>query len=289
MQSRVGGRNHSVLEETLAAAKASSPRDSESASSRLDQAPLICVTETSTRLVSLLDPASVGAEKFRVLAIRLKKLQEESPLKKLLITSSIKGEGKSVISANLALALARRQRTLLIDGDLRQSGLRELLALGGLPGLGDWWRGSEDILGLVRRVPDLPLWCLPAGSAVEQPLEILQSQRLSEMLSEITAWFDWVIIDSPPLLPVADPGVWATHVDGALLVVRQEKTPKKVLNKSVESMDNLKLLGVVINEWEDRSHQHYANAGYGPITNARNSKLSVRKTSSLPSPLGSQE
>lgn len=210
----------------------------------------------SSRLAAMFDERSVGAEKFRVLASRLQYLRKQSPIKKVLVTSTIKGEGKSVISANLAVSLGRRHKTLLIDGDLRQSGLAHLLGSHDLPGLADWWRESAGITPFVRRVGSFKLSLLPAGLSASQPLEMLQSQRISEMLNEIAEAFDWVIIDAPPLI-LADPNLWATLSDGTLLVVRPGKTPKRLLRKSLESIENLKLIGIVMNGSEDAEHRYY--------------------------------
>jgi capsular exopolysaccharide synthesis family protein len=223
----------------------------------LDQAPQLSSPKVPERVVALAHPDSLAAEKFRVLAMRLRTLQKLRQLKKLLITSALKGDGKSVISANLAATLACRQKTLLIDGDLHQSGLKDVLAAEPLPGLTDWWQGSAPISRFLHRVPELSLWYLPAGLAAERPLDILQSTRMAELLAQIAGWFDWVIIDSPPLVPVADSTVWATQVDGTLLVVRQGKTAKKLLQETLESVENLKLLGIVMNASDDTHPRYY--------------------------------
>lgn len=224
----------------------------------LNDPPGVCVdVPAHPRLVAMMEKESVGAEKFRVLAARLQYFRKQRQLKKVVITSTIKGEGKSVVSANLAITLARRHRTLLIDGDLRQSGLAELLATHGLPGMTEWWQDTADVSEYMRRINALPLWYLPAGEAMAQPLEILQSQRTAEMLAQLAEWFEWVIIDSPPLAAVADPNLWATHADGTLFVVEQGKTPKKLLQKTLESVENLKLVGVVMNGSQDADHQYY--------------------------------
>jgi capsular exopolysaccharide synthesis family protein len=240
---------------------AASPRvlqDLDSTLTELNEPPGIAVDIPAVaRLVAIMEKESVGAEKFRVLATRLQYFKKQRQLKNVVITSTIKGEGKSLVSANLAMTLARRQRTLLIDGDLRQSGLRELLNLQGLAGMTEWWREPVDISEFFLRAGALALWILPAGEVMEQPLEILQSRRISEMLSRVAEWFEWVIIDSPPLAAVADPNVWATQGDGTLLVVEQGKTPKKLLQKTLESVENLKLVGVVMNRAQDRDHQYY--------------------------------
>lgn len=223
-----------------------------------DRLPKASVTAPpSPRLVAMFDESSVGAEKFRVLAARLQYLQQQQPLKKLVVTSTIKGEGKSVVSANLAVTIARRHKTLLIDGDLRQSGLADMFGSGRLPGLTDWWQESTGITRFLRRVETLKLWHLPAGQAAAQPLEILQSQRTSEMLNQISGLFDWVIIDAPPLIPVADPNLWATQSDGTLLVVKQGKTPKRLLQKSLDGIENLKLIGIVVNASREADSQYY--------------------------------
>ncbi|PYY19649.1 MAG: hypothetical protein DMG60_03370 [Acidobacteria bacterium] len=224
----------------------------------LEQLPSIGAVLCPKRLPSLTEPGSAGAQQFRTLAIRLQRFQKAQHLKRLLITSSMKGEGKSVTSANLAVALARRQKTMLIDGDLYQSGLREVLGSGSQPGLKDWWRGSQSIFSFLRRLDGLQLWYLSAGNANEQPIDIVQSPRLSEMLNEVSVHFEWVIIDSPPLLPVADSSVWATQTDGALLIVKHGITPKVLLQKALQT-DNLKLLGIVANEWEDTSQEYYSH------------------------------
>lgn len=233
------------------------------------------------RLVAVVAPASVGAEKFRMLVVRLQHLRERQSLQRLVITSAVKGEGKSVVSANLAVTCAHRQRTLLIDGDLRQSGLADLFGSRDLPGLTDWWHGGGEISDFLKRIASTPLWYLPAGTGPAHALEILQSPRVAEMLLRLTGWFSWIIIDSPPLLPVADPNVWVTNADGALLVVRQGRTPKRLLVKALEDAGGMKLLGVVVNASQDVGHHHYAQY-YGNAPRHRAS--SSRQFSQIASP-----
>lgn len=231
----------------------------------LDRARPIEMVVRPRGLVMLTDQGSPGTEKFRSLAIRLKNFQKRQGLKKLLVTSSVKGEGKSVISANTAVALAQTQRTLLIDCDLHQSGLRDVLGIHGQPGLADWWKQREPITNFLRRMESHSLWYLSAGHSSEPPLEILQSQPFSEMLNHVSRWFDWVILDSPPLLPVTDSSLLAGQVDGTLLVVRQANTPKPLLKEALKT-ENLKLVGIVANEWQSSSERYYMQyyKGYVP-------------------------
>jgi protein-tyrosine kinase len=226
----------------------------------LDRLPSIRVEALpERRLVALADERSIGAERIRMLGARLRRLQQQHPVKTLLITSSIKDEGKSILSANIAFSLAKtKQRVLLIDGDFHQGSLAKLLGTSETPGLTGWWRTPDSILSYVRQVNALPLWFLAAGDPSEQAAEILQSAKFSEMLAHVANSFDWVIIDSPPFAPLADSGIWVGLADAALLVVRLGKTPKKVLGKVLDSIDNRKLLGVVLNECSDPHLNYYA-------------------------------
>ena len=226
----------------------------------LDQVPAFSIRALPEhRLVVRTDEHSLGAEKIRVLSTRLRNLQQRRGLKKVLITSSISDEGKSVISANLGLTMAMRGRrkTLLIGGDFRRPSLAKIFGISELPGVTDWWRGEESIWGYLRRVEGLPFWLLTAGDGVEQPLEILQSERFSKLMAQFGEWFDCVIIDSPPLLPMADSGVWMNLVDGVLLVVRAGRTPKRLMQKTINSIEKGKLLGIVMNVASEAQQHHY--------------------------------
>lgn len=253
--------------ETVAQAPTPSPAPASSESPRnvdgvsgLDQVPSFSIrTLPEHRLVVMTDEHSLAAEKIRVLSTRLRNLQQRRGLKKVLITSSISEEGKSVISANLALTVAMRGRknTLLIGGDFRRPMLGKLFGVSEVPGVAEWWRGGESICGYLRRVEGLPLWLLPAGDGLEQPLEILQSERFSKLMAQLGEWFDCVIVDSPPLFPMADSGVWMNLVDGVLLVARAGRTPKRLMQKTVESVEKGKLLGIVMNGATEGQQQHY--------------------------------
>ena len=172
-----------------------------------------------SKLICLTAPESLGAEKFRFLGVRLRQLQHTRPLKKLLITSMIPEEGKSTVAANLATILARKQqpKILLLDGDLRRPSLSKQFGLGRLPGLSEWLHGEPRPITHIYRLEGPNLWFLPAGHPPENPLELMQSGRLSKLMEQLAAWFDWIIIDSPPVLPLADTSVWARLADGILL------------------------------------------------------------------------
>jgi len=201
----------------------------ESSPTPFDQLPsLQVVVSPQSRLVCLVDRESMAAEKFRFLGIRLRQLRQNRPLKKILITSSIPQEGKSMVAANLACTLARRQqqKTLLLDGDLRRPALSQMFGLGKLPGLCDWLQGEPGPMRNIYRLEGPGCWFLPAGSSPRNPLELMQSSRLAALMDQLTAWFDWIVIDSPPVLPLGDTSIWTRLADGVLVVTRQGATKK---------------------------------------------------------------
>ena len=211
------------------------------------------------RLVAVSDRLSLGAEKFRILSARLKHAQQRRPIKKVLITSAIRAEGKTMIAANLGITLAQqRQKVLLIDGDLHQPQLGVLMGVRSRPGLGDWWRQQRQIADFMCRAEGLPLWLLPAGAQLDEPLTMLQSSEIAQLIANIGGWFDWMIIDSPPLAPLADAGVWSNLADSVLLVSRQGVTPKKVLEDNLSTLDKAKILGVVLNDADSSEHRYYS-------------------------------
>lgn len=216
-------------------------------------------TSSESLVVAMLSDNSLGAEKFRMLSTRLRHLQQGQSLKKVVLTSSGTGEGKSLIAANLAATLARSQRVLLLEGDMRRPTLSRLFGLGDLKGLSDYLADAEPISQVVYRLEPLQLYLLPAGNVAKDPMQLLESPRLAELMKDLTTSFDWIIIDSPPLLPLADTSVWARLADGLLLVVRGDQTSKALLQKSVESM-NGSLLGIVLNEFPEQDQQRYTQS-----------------------------
>jgi capsular exopolysaccharide synthesis family protein len=218
-----------------------------------------------SRMVALTSKESLGAEKFRFLGVRLRQLQQVRKLKKVLITSTIPEEGKSVVSANLAVTLARKkqQKILLIDGDLRRPVLARQFGLSRLAGLSEWLQGGTHPMENIYQLDGPGFWLLPAGRAPENPLELMQSGRLSELMEQLGQQFDWILIDSPPVLPLADTSVWTRLADGVLLVAREGKTEKRQLQRGLEALDQTKLLGVVLNSSTNTDHSNYYQR-YGP-------------------------
>lgn len=202
-----------------------------------------------SRLVCLTDKEDPTAEAIRLLGVRLRDLRRIRPLKKLLITSTIPQEGKSTISANLAcaLALSSDEKVLLVEGDLRRPSLPRMFGIGVTSGVPECVKDEGRQLTGIYRLESAGIWILPAGETLTNPLELLQSHQLQSVMERLTAYFDWIIIDSPPVLPLADTSIWMRMADGVLLITRQGTTQKRQLQKGLEALDQKKLLGALLN------------------------------------------
>jgi capsular exopolysaccharide synthesis family protein len=198
--------------------------------------------------VDLAAPAAVR-EQFRTLRSRLYQIRDKQPLRSVLVTSSLPGEGKTFVANNLAHALARQQncRVLLIDADLRRPDLHSGFGAPTSPGLAEYLKGEVSELMVIQR--GLPEYlCLVAGGAKSQnPAELIANGRLKSLLDTIGPVFDWVIVDSPPTLPVSDALMLAELCDGVLTVVRAAQTGFDSAQKSCQQLREKNLLGVALN------------------------------------------
>jgi capsular exopolysaccharide synthesis family protein len=229
---------------------------------RPDQPPNFHSTELSlpahSNLVCLASLESFAAEKFRYLATRLRHMQQKRPFKRLVITSSVSGEGKSMVAGNLACALGRgRQQVLLLEGDLRRPSLAQQLGLSGLPGLSQGLQGEANPLDGVYRLEGAGFCVLLAGNAHSNPLEFMQPERLSPLMDELSSGFDWVVIDSPPVLPLADTSIWMRLADAVLLITRPGVTTQQQLRRTLEAIEPSKLLGAVVNASAEPTSSSY--------------------------------
>jgi capsular exopolysaccharide synthesis family protein len=222
-----------------------------------------------SRLVSLTDSGSPAAEAFRLLGVRLRNLRRDRALKKVLITSTIPQEGKSMVAANLActLALKTKQRILILEGDVRRPSLSQMFGIGKNTGLCEWLESDRSLTDCIYHLEGPDLWILPSGSAPSNALELLQSGKLSSLMDQLTAWFDWIIIDTPPVLPLADTSVWMRLVDGILLTTRQGTTEKRQLQRGLEAIEPTKLIGALVNSSKNAAASDYY---YTPATIRQN-------------------
>ena len=232
-----------------------------SAADILSAAPVLYPSPAAEgRLVCLTEQGSMGAEKFRVLGLRLRHMREKRKLRRIVVTSSIPQEGKSVIAANLALNQSRSKvlKTVLLDGDLRRPTQATRLGFNGnLPGLSDCLRGERNPSEIVYKLDGSGLWFVPAGLPPGNPIDLMQSGRLPDILEQFETFFDWIIIDTPPIFPLADTPLWMKLADGVLLVAREGVSEKKMLGKAVEVVDRSTLLGVIVNSCNGTGQKYY--------------------------------
>jgi protein-tyrosine kinase len=195
------------------------------------------------------DDSVRGTEEFRTLRSRLYHAREKMPLKKVLVTSALPKEGKSFTAANLAQVLVRQhgRRVLLIDADLRGPRLHMMLGTTSAPGLVDYLQGDCDEFSIMQRGPMENLFFIPSGQETSNPAEMVSNGRLKTLLQRVEALFDWIIIDSPPAVPVSDAGVLAKACDGVLLVVRSNTTPVDMARRARQEFPEDSLVGIVLN------------------------------------------
>jgi protein-tyrosine kinase len=216
-----------------------------------------CQPRAEERVLTSGEFPSSAQESFRVLCQRLLQVREQRRLQTLLVTSPVPHEGKTVVTINLAATLARSSpAVLLVDADLRHPGLP---ALGITPGngLADYLAGQIELTKAIRRVDPLGFYYMSAGVASTNPSELLQKPALQEFISRAAAAFDWVIFDSPSINLFADPRHLAMLVDGVLLVVRENVTPKELAEKSLAALEKAFVVGLVLNASTRSPYAHY--------------------------------
>jgi capsular exopolysaccharide synthesis family protein len=187
-------------------------------------------------------------EQYRKLGAALHEAQVENGLRALLCTSALMGEGKTVTACNLALTLSKSygRRVLLIDADLRRPQIHTMFGIPNTVGLGDALTASEDTKLAVQQItPHLSV--ITAGTATSDPMTGLISERLRQVIAQASNRFDWVIIDTPPVLIVPDARVLVSIVDAVLLVVRAGSTPFRTVLRAVELIKRDRIFGTVLN------------------------------------------
>ena len=218
------------------------------------------------RLVAALAQQGPAAERYRMLRTRIKRAENGRSVRAILITSPAKGDGKSLTAANLALTMAQEahQRVLLLDADFRRPSVAQLFGLPEGPGLSEVLIGATDLDAALVRLEEQHLTVLPAGAPAAQPAELLGSTAMRRILETLRGQFDRIVIDMPPVGPLADVHVLAPVVDGVLMVVRAGMTQKPAIERALSGLDMGKVLGLVLNAAED-TKDGYGEGGYGYI------------------------
>ncbi len=231
--------------------------------------------DLSTMLFMNGNDARKGTEEYRTLRSRLYDLRERTNLKTLLVTSALPREGKSFTASNLAQVLARQhgRRVLLIDADLRGPRLHLMLGTTSGPGLSDYLQGQSDEYSIIQRGPFENLFFIPSGAEIQDPAELVGNGKLKLLVQRVEALFDWIVVDSPPAIPVSDASVLAKACDGVILVVRSNSTPTDVARKARQEFPEQSLIGVVLNgtNIDEDSYSRYYYETYDKKTSAAKS------------------
>jgi capsular exopolysaccharide synthesis family protein len=219
-------------------------------------------------LVMFHDPAGYRAEQVRALRNRLVALNPDGEPKTLVVTSAVRGEGKSVAALNLAMALAEleRHQVVLVEADLRRPSCERYLNLNPAPGLADVLQGRVPLDRALRPAGYRRLMLLGAGTAVQNPAEVLGASRLDELFQRLKEQFQYVVVDTPPVLPSTDAGVVASRADGTLLVVRIERSLKKQSREALRTIQDMggNVLGTFVTELRGQDPDSDRRLAYEP-------------------------
>jgi capsular exopolysaccharide synthesis family protein len=226
-----------------------------------------------------------GVEQFRSLRSRIYQARYEGPIKTILISSGMPSEGKSFVAANLAMSLARNSVTniLLIDGDLRRPTLHNLLGAPNQPGLTEYLMGEAALRDIMQRDHSLKavetagessvsnLTFIPAGNCGDNSSELVAHHRMDELIATLSPHFDWILIDSPPVLAVTDAVELSRVADGVLLIARGARTPFDVAQRTQTTFSKSRILGFVLNDVKEMPKRGYNYYDYyrGPEANIR--------------------
>jgi succinoglycan biosynthesis transport protein ExoP len=242
----------------------------------LERSPLVTIPQysigqkdTDRHLIAVEEPNSIVTEQYRILSTKIADLQQEKAQKIFAISSSLPGDGKTITALNLAVVMARDfgKRTLLLEGDFKAPTISRYLKADLESSLIDLLTSATDLRSTVIPVADtlIPfaddnLAVLPVLKGVQNSSGLLSSQQLKELLAMLKEQYDCILIDTPPVLPLSDMNIFETVVDGIIMVVRAEKTPKDALLQALDALATDKLVGIVLNDAKLSfpGYHHYA-------------------------------
>jgi capsular exopolysaccharide synthesis family protein len=215
-------------------------------------------------LVSLLAPTSFAAEQYRAVRLALETLHRERGTRVIGVASPARGEGRTMTAINLAGALAQAPdaRVVLVEADLRHPSIAQYLGLPPGRGLSGYLLDARTTLdGVLERPSSIAFTVLTAGSASSMPYELLKSPRLTALIGELRERFDYVLLDTPSALPFPDVGILRDLVDGFVVVVRANRTPRERLLDSVNVLGRQRALGLIFNDDEGTAVPTFAENG----------------------------
>ena len=216
------------------------------------------------RLVSITHPNSGYCEEYRSLRTHVLHKSQRQKLQSIVVASVNPSEGKSVTALNLAWMLAQTDgiKCLIIDSDLRMPSLADYLGIETDKGLSDVLAGTATLVESIVRLEPSGLYILPGGEARLDVAELISGPRFKEILREARGMFDYIIVDAPPLGIFTDATVLINQADGAILVVRANRTKYSAIDRILDPLPKERLLGVVLNQSEDVLQESHYNYGY---------------------------
>jgi len=219
----------------------------------------------------------LGTEEFRRLRTKLQHARDKQPLKTILLTSAMPGEGKTFITVNLAqtITMQRQSRVLVIDADFRKPQMHAQLRVPNENGLSDFLEGRCNVAQAIKRIAGSGLEYIVGGRLSMRPAELAGSLRFAELLKQVADEYEWVLVDSPPVLPVSDAAVIARYCDAALLVISSGQTRGDLAQAAQRELQDANLLGVVLNRaargssYKNYHYYHYAYGGQSKNVSVR--------------------
>jgi protein-tyrosine kinase len=236
---------------------------------------------TDSLLIDVARPHEAPMEEFRTLRTRLNHMKTLQPIHTVVITSPSPAEGKSLSAANLALVQAHLagNTTLLADFDFRRPIVHSLFGIDRSPGITDYLLGRVPLHQAIKKVAGTNLYLMTAGEAVINPLELLNLREVKHLLDRLPTLFNWIVLDSPPLLFAADANLLSTLCHGTLLVVRVGHTTIDSVTRAMQSLCNNNVLGIVVNgarRGELYSKYTYYHSYYTPKEEEEKKAVEVR-------------
>jgi polysaccharide biosynthesis transport protein len=221
----------------------------------------------------ILGSFTLAGEQYQIMRAELLS-EKQRRLKSLIVTSAVPGEGKTFVSCCLAGILAKEQgkKVLLIDGDLRTGSAGRVMGVGNrgsLPGLYEVLTGAADVENCLVAYDELNLFLLPAGRVVDNPVELLSSPRLLQVMQDLALLFDWIIVDAPPVVPIADTHLLVPVCDAAIIVVRADKTASTLVKEAINKVGREKISGTVLNGVRNVKSSHYYGHYYNRLAQSQ--------------------
>ena len=217
-------------------------------------------------LIVHLRPNSFEAEQFKILRTNLLYPSSGRSPRSIMLTSALPGEGKSYVSANLAISIAQsiQEYVLLIDCDIRVPSIHTRFGFGDVSGLSDYLTKDVPLSSLILKTPINKLSILPGGKPPHNPSELLSSQQMSKLLQEVKNRYSdrYIVIDSPPPKLTAESAVISRQVDGVLLVIEYGATPREMISDLIDVIGKEKILGVIFNKLDMRFESYYGLGKY---------------------------